>query len=359
MTKRIAITGGAGFVGSNLAIMIARDRPECSVIALDNLKRRGSELTLPRLAEAGVEFKHGDVRIATDLVQLGDVDCLLECSAEPSVLAGHGESPAYLIGSNLNGALNCLEHLRRTGGEMIFLSSSRVYSIPALLDLPLTPNGHRFDIDADASGEGWSGKGIAEDFSTSGPRSLYGTTKLAAEAFIAEYRAAYGLRATVYRCGVLTGPWQMGKVDQGFVTLWMARHLYGGPLSYIGHGGEGTQVRDVLHVADLYDAIAPSLDGVGDLDGQTFNLGGGRDVSVSLRELTDHCKRISGNSIEIASVPETRPNDIAYYITDASRIETQTDWQPKRSLEETLQDIHRWLIEHRRVLEPILGGGTS
>jgi len=359
MTKRIAITGGAGFVGSNLALMIARDRPDDTVIALDNLKRRGSELTLPRLADAGVEFLHGDVRVAADLAQLGSVDLLLECSAEPSVLAGHGESPAYLIDSNLMGALNCLEHLRRTGGEMIFLSSSRVYSIPALQNLPLKTNDKRLDIPSDRTGVGWSADGITEDFSTAGPRSLYGATKLAAEEFIAEYRTAYGLRATVYRCGVLTGPWQMGKVDQGFVTLWMARHLYGGALAYIGHGGDGTQVRDLLHVADLYDAIAPSLDGVGDLDGKVFNLGGGREVSVSLRELTDLCERISGHTIEIASVPETRPNDIAYYVTDASRFRNQTGWQPKRSLEETLQDIHRCLVEHRGILEPILGGGAS
>ena len=355
MTRRIAVTGGAGFVGSNLACAIARDCPDASVLAFDNLKRRGSELTLGRLAAAGVEFIHGDVRIADDVSALGSVDCLIECSAEPSVLAGQGGSPSYLLETNLNGALNCLDHLRKHGGELIFLSSSRVYSIPALSALPVEPRGARFEITADAAGQGWSAAGIAEDFRTEGPRSLYGATKLAAEQFIEEYRAAYQVPAVIYRCGVLTGPWQMGKVDQGFVTLWMARHLYGGPLSYIGHGGNGQQVRDILHVLDLYDLIRPDLDGLGQRDGKIYNVGGGREISVSLKELTAHCERLTGNTIEIAAEPETRPNDIGYYVTDAAKVQADTGWRPKRTLEETLQDIHRWLVEQREILEPILG----
>ena len=356
MTKRIAITGGAGFVGSNLACMMARDRPDCAVVAFDNLKRRGSELTLGRLETAGVDFVHGDVRVASDIAALGSVDLMIECSAESSVLAGRNGDPSYVLDTNLNGALNCIEHLRHTGGEFIFLSSSRVYSIPALLDLPLISAGERFEIEPRATGHGWSERGITESFSTAGPRSLYGATKLAAEQFIDEYRAAYGLRATVLRCGVLTGPWQMGKVDQGVITLWLARHVYGGALAYIGHGGEGRQVRDLLHVADLYDLIAPLTDGIGQMDGCVYNLGGGRAVSVSLRELTAHCRRLSGRELEISAIPETRPNDVAYFVTDTAQIETATGWRPKRGLEETLEDIHRWLIDERAQLEPILGG---
>ncbi|MBT5496486.1 MAG: NAD-dependent epimerase/dehydratase family protein [Alphaproteobacteria bacterium] len=359
MTKRIAVTGGAGFVGSNLACMIAREHPGCSVVALDNLKRRGSELTLSRLAAAGVEFLHGDVRIESDLAALGAVDCLIECSAEPSVLAGQDGAPGYVLDTNLTGALNCLEHLRRQGGEMIFLSSSRVYYIPALTNLPLEERGDRLEITEGAAGPGWSDAGIAESFSTTGPRSLYGATKLAAEQFIEEYRAAYELRAVVYRCGVLTGPWQMGKVDQGVITLWLARHLFGGTLAYIGHGGDGRQVRDLLHVADLYDLIAPRLDGIGAEDGQTYNVGGGMANSVSLRELTRHCERLTGNTLAIDAVPETRANDIGYYVTDNAKAETRTGWRPKRTLEETLEDIHRWLVDNRAQLEPILkGDGT-
>lgn len=358
MTKRIAVTGGAGFVGSNLARRIKRDHPGATVVALDNLRRRGSELTLPRLAEAGVTFVHGDVRVAADIDALGPVDCLVECSAEPSVLAGIGESPAYLLDTNLGGALNCLEHLRRHGGELVFLSSSRVYSIPALSALPLETRGNRLSPADGSSGDGWSADGIDERFPVTGPRSLYGTTKLAAEHLIEEYRAAYGIRAAVYRCGVLTGPWQMGKVDQGFVTLWLARHLYGGGLAYVGHGGGGHQVRDLLHVDDLYALVAPRLGGIGEHDGAVFNVGGGPDRSVSLRELTAHCQRLTGRRIRIGTEPVTRPNDVPWYISDTAAIAAADGWRPRHGLEQTLDEICRWLTDYRAILEPILGGAT-
>ena len=94
------------------------------------------------------------------------------------------------------------------------------------------------------------------------------------------------------------------------------------------------------------------------MDGCVYNLGGGRAVSVSLRELTAHCRRLSGRELEISAIPETRPNDVAYFVTDTAQIETATGWRPKRGVEETLEDIHRWLIDERAQLEPILGGAA-
>ena len=129
---RILVTGGAGFVGSNLASFFKRDRPDATVVAFDNLRRRGSELALPRLRAAGVEFRHGDVRNAEDLAEAGDFDLMIECSAEPSVHAGYGASPAYVINTNLTGTINCLEAVRRCGAALVFLSTSRVYPIAGL-----------------------------------------------------------------------------------------------------------------------------------------------------------------------------------------------------------------------------------
>src|SRR3990172_3746260 len=111
--KLILITGGAGFVGSNLAIKIKKNNIKSRVIALDNLKRRGSELNMARLKDAGVEFIHGDVRNKEDLECIGPFDLMIECSAEPSVLAGYNESPAYLVNTNLLGTVNCLESVRK------------------------------------------------------------------------------------------------------------------------------------------------------------------------------------------------------------------------------------------------------
>ena len=225
---RILITGGAGFVGSSLALMLRRDQPDVEVCAFDNLRRRGSELGLPRLRDHGVEFIHGDVRTADDLAEAGRFDLLIECSAEPSVHAGFHGSPAYVLQTNLTGTLNCLEAARRHHADFIFLSTSRVYPIAGLRGLPLESRGLRFDISVTAGGQGWSAAGIATDFPLAGARTMYGATKLASELVIEEYRAMYGLRTIINRCGVLSGPWQMGKVDQGFLVLWAARHLYGG-----------------------------------------------------------------------------------------------------------------------------------
>ena len=352
--RKILITGGAGFVGSNLALNWKRASPDTEVIALDNLKRRGSELALPRLRAGGVTFHHGDVRAPEDLDAVGPVDLMIECSAEPSVHAGYGQSPGYLVNTNLTGLINCLEHLRRTGGDLVFLSSSRVYPIAGLRDLPLERQGDRL-VPANSSGPGWSEAGISEQFPMAGARSLYGATKLAAELLIEEYRAMYGLRAVINRCGVLAGPWQMGKVDQGFVVLWMARHLFGGALSYSGFGGLGVQVRDILHVDDLFALLMLQVADWPRLDGATFNVGGGAAVSVSLLELTRQCEALAGRRLEIGQSPETRPADIPWYVSDCRAVTAATGWRPRRDVGTILGDIHGWLVAERAQLEPILG----
>jgi CDP-paratose 2-epimerase len=230
--SRILVTGGAGFVGSSLALALKRDFPEATIVSFDNLRRRGSELTLHRLKAGGIVFQHGDIRNSEDIAEAGAFDLLVDCSAEPSVYAGYGGSPTYVIHTNLIGTLNCLEAARTQRADMILLSTSRVYPVERLRALPLIEEGERLTIPAECQGPGWSRSGITTDFPLIGYRSLYGATKLASELMIHEYGAMYGLRIIINRCGVLTGPWQMGKVDQGFVVLWAARHLYGGELAY-------------------------------------------------------------------------------------------------------------------------------
>lgn len=352
--QRVLVTGGAGFVGTRLALGWKEAFPRADVVAFDNLKRRGSELALSRLRSGGVRFVHGDIRSFEDLESVGPVDLLIECSAEPSVHAGYGQSPQYLINTNLLGLAHCLEHLRRTGGDLVFLSSSRVYPIVPLRELPLVRDGDRLALPPGRSGNGWSPAGIGEEFSLRGARSLYGTTKLAGELLIEEHRAAYGLRAFIDRCGVIAGPWQMGKVDQGFVVLWMARHMYGGPLSYTGFGGEGLQVRDILHIDDLLELLLLQAASMDRIDGGVFNVGGGMDRSSSLLELTRSCARMTGRSIDISRVPETKPADIPWYVTDHSLVTRTLGWAPRRGVAKTLDDVARWLHDHRRELEPIL-----
>ena len=352
---RILITGGAGFVGSSLGLMLKRDLPDVEVCAFDNLRRRGSELALGRLRDGGVEFVHGDVRSPADLMDAGAFDLLLECSAEPSVHAGYDGSPAYVIQTNLEGTIHCLEAARQHRADVVFLSTSRVYPIARLRSLPLERCGDRFDVPDASSGPGWSVNGITTDFPMSGHRSMYGATKLAAELLIEEYHAMYGLRTIINRCGVISGPWQMGKVDQGFIVLWAARHLLGGPLSYTGFGGEGLQVRDVLHVADLCDLIRTQINDMSRYDGALFNVGGGRERSVSLAELTRMCRERTGQNISPAGHAQTNDADVPYYVTDNFQITTASGWEPRRGLGALLDDIFAWLGDNRGMLEPILG----
>ncbi|MGH9441781.1 MAG: NAD-dependent epimerase/dehydratase family protein [Thermoanaerobaculia bacterium] len=354
--RAVLVTGGAGFVGSNLAIRLKGAHPGWQVLAFDNLRRRGSELNLARVREAGVEFIHGDIREPEDLSAIpGRIDLLLECSAEPSVLAGSGGSPAYVVQTNLLGTFHCLERVRRDQGRMLFLSTSRVYPIRGLNEIRTEETEDRFSILDRQDVPGISARGVAEDFPLTGPRSLYGATKLASELLIEEYRDLYGVPSIVDRCGVIAGPWQMGKVDQGVFCLWMARHCFGGKLSYVGWGGTGKQVRDLLHIDDLGDLVEIQIRKFDRLDGATFNVGGGASTSLSLRETTALCEEISGRRIEIGSVPETRLADVKTYVSDIGRVSAATGWSPGRSPTDILRDIHDWIGSRKDELRPILG----
>jgi CDP-paratose 2-epimerase len=340
---RLLITGGAGFVGSNLAVSLAQRHPEWEVIALDNLYRRGSELNLPRLAEAGVEFVKGDVREPADLQALPQLTAMIECSAEPSVMSGVDGDSSYLVHTNLTGAYNCLELARRDGAFFVFLSTSRVYPVAPQVELALEEGETRFEIAAAQAVPGVSPAGISEGFPLEGPRTLYGATKLAAELLIEEFRAGLGVPAVIDRCGVIAGPWQMGKVDQGVFTHWMLAHHFGNPLSYIGFGGAGKQVRDLLHVEDLVDLVERQLLAPAEWDGRTVNVGGGRECSLSLRETTAICQRLTGNEVPITPVLEARQGDVPVYLSDCARLFGLDEWRPRRSAEQVLADIHGWI----------------
>jgi CDP-paratose 2-epimerase len=353
---RLLVTGGAGFVGSNMAIGLAARHPDWQLVALDNLHRRGSELNLPRLRGAGIEFVRGDVREPEDLA-VGSVDAIVECSAEPSALAGVDGSPDYVVATNLLGAYNCLELARRHGAYFLFLSTSRVYPVAGLRGLALEESDTRFELAAEQPLPGASRSGIAEDFPLTGARTLYGSTKLAAELLIEEYRETYGLRAVVDRCGVIAGPWQMGKVDQGVFTHWMLAHHFGWPLSYIGLGGQGKQVRDLLHVDDLLDPVDEQLADPAGWDGAVLNVGGGREVSLSLLETTALCAAITGNAIDVGSVNETRPGDVPVYLSDCAALHARSAWRPRRGPGEILADIHEWICQNeadvKQALQPL------
>jgi CDP-paratose 2-epimerase len=355
MKEKILVTGGAGFVGSSLAILIKNKYPSYSVVALDNLKRRGSELNLPRLKLSGIQFIHGDIRNKSDFDILDkDFTAVIEASAEPSVLAGLNGTPDYLIDTNLSGTINCLYFAKQCKANFLFLSTSRVYPIANLELCKFTEEATRFALAKNQSLTGVSDKGIAENFSLEGYRSLYGATKLSSELIIQEFNHFYGLKTIINRCGVLTGPWQMGKVDQGVVVLWVAKHFWKGKLGYIGYGGEGKQLRDLLHVEDLFRIIDIQLHNIDTFNGQVFNIGGGQETSLSLKELTTLCEEITGNKIAIDKVPENRQADIRIYITDNTKVTQLSGWKPSISSKQIIIDVFLWLKENEHSLKEIL-----
>lgn len=359
--NEVLITGGAGFVGSNVAVALAERHPDWSVCALDNLHRRGSELNLERLAAAGVRFVEGDVREPGDLAAVPAPDVLIECSAEPSVMSGLDGDSSRLVHTNLTGAYNCLELARRSGAFLLFLSTSRVYPLATLRGVELTEGETRLDLAAEQATPGVSARGFSERAPMAGPRTLYGATKLAAELLIEEFRAAHGVRAAVDRCGVIAGPWQMGKVDQGVFTHWMLCHHFGLPLTYIGYGGAGKQVRDLLHVADLVDLLEEQITDQASWDGVTLNVGGGREGSLSLLETTALCRAITGSEVLVDSDPDERAGDVPIYISDCAALLERTEWRPRRDPERTLREIHEWIVadEARLAAALGLGGGLA
>lgn len=351
---RILITGGCGFVGSNLALLFKQFNPTNEVVCLDNLNRRGSELNLKRLLQYGIEFIHGDIRNKADFKKVGHAECIIEAAAEPSVLAGAGNDLEYLIDTNLNGTLNALYMAKEWNASFLFLSTSRVYPYDKLEQVNFKKTDTRFELSDNQPFIGLGVKGLSESFPLEGVRSLYGATKLASELLIKEFCQNFGLEAVINRCGVLTGPHQMGKIDQGVVVLWMARHFWKSTLGYIGFGGEGLQVRDMLHVKDLFDLLLYQLDNIGTYKGEIFNVGGSNEISVSLQELTSWCSKITGNSIFMEKVPTNRPADIPIYITDNSKITNATGWYPKIGTEQILTEIFEWIRSNEHELKPIL-----
>jgi CDP-paratose 2-epimerase len=353
---KFLITGGAGFVGGALAKFFQSGGRENSVVVLDNLRRRGSEWNLEGLRSEGVTFVHGDVRNLADLEALdGTFDVLIEASAEPSVHAGIAESPRYVLDTNLLGAINCLEFARKRCGSLVFLSSSRVYSIDPLVQLPLVELSTRLDLqNTHCNIPGVSFRGVSESFPCDTHRSYYGASKLAAELLCQEYAAHAGLRIVINRCGVIAGPGQFGKTDQGVFTLWVVRHWFGGPLKYTGFGGKGLQVRDLLHPDDLCDLVSRQLQSWNLVSGRTFNVGGGRIGSVSLQEFTSLCQEATCRKVTITEESATGPVDIPWYVTDHAQVTGLLDWAPLRSPKQIVNEITEWVRTNERSLARIL-----
>jgi CDP-paratose 2-epimerase len=352
--NNILITGGAGFIGSNLAVSLKADGHK--ITCFDNLSRRGSEILLRRILDHGCTFIHGDIRNQEDVFKIKDsFDVMIECSAEPSVLVGtKGEDARYQLNNNLFGAINCFELARERRIPVIFLSTSRVYPYTSINSLKYKETATRFEYDDNHAGVNHNG--ISTSFSLQGCRSLYGTAKLASELLLQEYGGQYGLPSIINRCGVIAGPWQLGKVDQGVFTYWLYRHYFEKDLRYIGFGASGKQVRDLLHIDDLVRLIKKQINKINRFRGEVFNAGGSAYSSLSLCEATKLCRKITGKKVKISSALEDRPADVKWYISDNGNTESIFNWRPEKKPEDILSDIHTWLSAHAKTFSDLFKG---
>ena len=266
---------------------------------------------------------------------------MIDAAANPSVLAGvdNRSSSRQVIEHNLFGTVNLLEYCKRIEAGLILLSTSRIYSIPALTALPLTKGNEAFEWDENAKPPvGASINGLTTEFSTSPPISLYGSTKLASEALALEYHHSFSFPVWINRCGVIAGAGQFGTAEQGIFSYWIHAYAKKRPLMYIGFDGSGRQVRDALHPDDLAELVSLQFEHSTEAEPRIFNVGGGAANAMSLAQLTDWCTaRFGKHSIE--SDPTPRAFDVPWLVMDNAQSTAAFDWRSARDLPSILDEI--------------------
>jgi CDP-paratose 2-epimerase len=344
--RTVLITGGAGFIGSNLAERLLAD-PGTTVRIFDNLSRRGVDTNLYWLKRQPgsdrLEFVRGDVTNRTSVCRVAeDVDEIYHLAAQVAVTTSI-DDPRTDFNTNVLGTFNVLEAARwcasRTGRHpfVLFTSTNKVYG--ALDGVPVTVDGRRY------STEDVTFRGVTEeqqlDF-----HSPYGCSKGAGDQYVHDYARIYGLPAVVFRMSCIAGSRQFGTEDQGWVAHFLYSSLEGKSVTIYGNG---RQVRDVLHVADLIDAMQLARANRDRTAGQIYNVGGGTERSVSVLEMLDAIAAETGAAPELRYAG-VRPGDQPWYVSDTAKLSRDTGWAARRPLAETLGAIHRFWAENRELL---------
>jgi CDP-paratose 2-epimerase len=350
---KILITGVCGFVGSALAQCLLERTESLSLCGIDNFMRAGSETNRSRLKQLGVQVFHGDIRNASDFEALPKADWVIDAAANPSVLAGVNGSGTsrQLFEHNLAGLINVLEYCKTHRAGLMVLSSSRVYSIPALVGLPLQKTALAFRLDSSKPlPRGVSACGIDTEFSTEPPISLYGSTKLASEVLALEYGLAFGFPVWIDRCGVLAGAGQFGTPDQGIFSYWINAHLRRRPLRYIGFQGTGHQVRDAFHPRDLAALLQAQMSDMRAAGRRVYTAGGGPANAMSLGQLTAWCDATFGRYQPQADERQ-RLYDIPWVVMDSRGAANDFAWHNTTHLPDVLEEIARHAERHPEWLE--------
>ena len=336
---KILITGGCGFVGSNLALFLKKKG--FSVHTLDNLTRKGSTYNSNLLKKQKIKNYKINISNIKKIKSLPKYDLILDCCAEAAVEISKNDFDK-VINTNLIGTINILKKSKNDKSKIIFISSSRIYPLEEMNKIIKNKNlKSKIKIS----------KMFSEKDKIIGPKTIYGLTKLCSEMLIEEFSYAYKLKYLINRCGVISGPLQFGKQDQGFVSLWIWRHLNKKKLSYIGYGGYGNQIRDVLHIDDLSELILLQIKNINKINNKLFTVGGSKTSYTSLSQLTKLCQKITGNKIKMGKVSKTSSYDIPYYLSDNTHVSNTYRWKPKRNINQVVMDTFLWLKKNKPIIK--------
>jgi CDP-paratose 2-epimerase len=337
--RPVLVTGGAGFIGSNLADRLARDGHD--VLVYDALARPGVEINVAWLKKRHpqrVTVVTGDIRDDDAISQAAaDAQAVFHFAAQVAVTTSLVD-PRADFAINVQGTLNLLEALRRRPEPtpLLFASTNKVYG--DLADLPLSETNDAYLPTDPAIRAHGVGEERPLDFHTP-----YGCSKGAADQYVLDYARSFGVPTAVMRMSCIYGPRQLGTEDQGWVAHFLIRALSGEPISIYG---DGRQVRDVLHVDDAIAAYLAAWSRIGAVQGRAFNLGGGPRNAISLLQLVRAIEEETGGPVDL-SFSEWRAGDQRYFVADTRRAATELGLAPATPWRKGVAALAQWLREER------------
>jgi len=337
MRRHTLITGGAGFVGTNLADRLLSEGER--VVVLDNVSRAGVEENVRFLTErhgGRVDLEEADVRDRAAVARaVRGARNVFHLAGQVAVTTSL-DDPVDDATVNVQGTLNLLEEVRAQVRPVpvVFTSTNKVYG--TLDDVELVERGTRYEPGADSIRAAGVGEWRPLQFATP-----YGCSKGAADQYVVDYSHSYRLPTVVFRMSCIYGTHQMGNEDQGWVAHFLIRALEGEPITIYG---DGKQVRDVLYVDDLVAALRRASADASALAGRAFNIGGGPANAISLLELIDMIGELRGEPVAVEH-EEWRQGDQRFYVSDTSAFTAATGWRPRTAPADGLRKLHAWLEE--------------
>lgn len=339
----VLITGGAGFIGTNVARGYLEDSQ--AVHIFDNLSRAGTERNIAELLEAypgRVRFTQADTRDRKKVEEaVASAAAVYHLAAQVAVTTSL-EDPLSDFQTNLIGTLHVLEAIRKSDSKptLLFTSTNKVYG--RLGDIHLHEHSSRYE----PQDSNLAQLGIGEDQPLEF-LSPYGCSKGSADQYVLDYAHSFGIRATVFRMSCIYGLYQLGSEDQGWVAHFVRQAMRGDPITIYG---DGKQVRDLLFAGDLVRAMRLAQENMDACSGIAFNLGGGVENSTSLLDLIVQLRSLIGGSVPVEWGPE-RLADQRWYIADTSKIRKTLGWSPTTTIRQGLKALYRWYLEHPSLIE--------